>query len=56
MNILLSLFQIATPLGDGDPPDPNPLPPRWGPASYWRLGLAVLGLLIAITFVWRWLG
>ncbi len=56
MKHLFDFIQIASPLDDGNPPEPNPLPTRWGPASYWRLGVALLGLLIAITLIWRWVG
>ena len=48
-----NVFDLGTELGSNPPPDPNPLPPRWGPASYWRLGLAVLGGLIAVILLWR---
>lgn len=31
-------------------------PPRWGPASWWRLGIAVMGVLVAALLIYRLLG
>lgn len=29
------------------------VPPRWGPASWWRIGVAVLGVLIIALVIFR---
>lgn len=29
-----------------------PPPARWGPASWWRIGLVVMALLIAAVAIW----
>ena len=33
--------------------EPRPLAPvRWGPASWWRIGLVVMALLILVVALW----
>ncbi|TCD15077.1 hypothetical protein [Oricola cellulosilytica] len=29
------------------------VPPRWGPASWWRIGVAILGVLIIAVVIFR---
>ena len=46
------LVRIAA--GDDDPVAPPPT--RWGPASWWRIGLVAMALMILALAIWPWLG
>ena len=50
---ILDLARVTGPLDD----DPVVVPPtRWGPASWWRMGLVALAVLIAVLAVMRFWG
>ncbi|MEL6750739.1 MAG: hypothetical protein AAFO70_01510 [Pseudomonadota bacterium] len=43
--------------GKNSKPDPAAPPPvRWGPASWWRAGIAAFALLIALLLIARLFG
>ena len=47
------LARMAGQFDGGDEPDLRVS--RWGPASWWRAGIAVLAFLIAVLLVSRWM-
>lgn len=47
---IASLVRIAGGLDD-DPVVPPPT--RWGPASWWRVGLVAMAVMIAVLLFWR---
>lgn len=47
---IAALARIAGQLDD-DPIVPPPA--RWGPASWWRVGLVAMAVMIFVLLVWR---